>query len=218
MRITARSIHGARAAAFLFLTAAAAPACGSDGGEDPMWDAAPASDARALCYSGGGTPAEGAEVELGTGQSEFVPVEDDDEVALFAGLQGGYHVFGNARVKGLDPGGAGLPSEANPATWFTVSREDGTVLNVSECAYPQSYREVDGDTYGLPYGRIVQVAARYVPDIYGERVRIKVEALDSQGRYASDEHWVVIVSAYAPDAGVPPVDAGDGAIDAAAAQ
>lgn len=208
MPMTSRSPRGALLAALLLLACVAAPACGSDGGGNAA-DAAPTSDARALCYGGGGTPTEGAEVELGTGQLEFVAIEDDDEVPLYSGLQGGYHIFGNARIQGMDPGNDSQAAEGKPATWFTVSREDGTVMNVSDCTYPLAYEELSGGRYELPYGRIVQVQARYVPEIYGERVHIKVEVMDGQGRYATDERWAVIVDGFAADVGV---DATTGAL------
>src|SRR5687768_3319811 len=99
---------GASARFFLAFvsTAAAASACGDDGG------------------SGDGPPMEG-EVELGTGTTEFEPLADESELGLVAGPQGGHHFIVHVRMSGMVPGDPTMPGLiGNPSTRFTVTGED----------------------------------------------------------------------------------------------
>ncbi len=50
--------------------------------------------------AGGGTAA----VEVGTGEWEFVPLVDGEEVTLTAGSQGGFHVWTSVRSAGVSTG------------------------------------------------------------------------------------------------------------------
>ena len=44
------------------------------------------------------------EVLLGTGEYEFETLEDGDEIDIVYGPQGGYHLLGSIRIKGLEAG------------------------------------------------------------------------------------------------------------------
>lgn len=49
--------------------------------------------------SGGGV----ASLEVGTGEWQFVPLLDGDEVTLAAGSQGGFHIWTSVRGAGMEP-------------------------------------------------------------------------------------------------------------------
>ncbi len=206
-------------------TAALLTGCGEDDGAAPP-DApppapidatpAPTTDARPVCYSGGGTPTEGISIELGTGESGFESLTDADEIEITAGLQGGYHFIGHARAEGIMPGAQALPPEQNPVTHFRLFRADGVELTGSECSYPRAYVDSDEGGYELPYGQLLVISRSEGMALIGEQVRITVEVLDGEGNYASDERELMVVSANPPDAGVPDAsipDAGASATD-----
>ena len=205
-----RSPRGARAATLLLLAGLGASAC-AGGADDPpdarVIDARDpnAPDARTPCYSGGGTPTPGAEVELGVDNGDgFVVLNENDEIPLHRGTQGGFHVFVWSRIHGLAAGDQEQPPETNPATWFRAFTQDGEEITVRPCTYPLPY-ELDAEgEYVLPYPTILQIANRAVPDIYSQRMRITAEVMDGTGRYATDEQWVLVVPAEMPDASVPP--------------
>lgn len=220
MSTISRSPRGAWAAALLLLTGLAAPACGGD--EDGAADARQtedardpnAPDARTPCYSGGGTPTAGAEVELGIDLAGFVVLNEDDEISLHRGNQGGHHIFVKSRIHGLSPGDPDQPPESNPATWFRAFTEDGDDVTVRPCSYPLPY-ELDAEgEYVLPRYEILQIENRVVPDIYGRRLRITAEVMDGEGRYARDEEWLIVVAAEMPDASVPETGPDAGVPDA----
>lgn len=67
-------------------------ACGDDGPSDDGVDAGDPADL-------GGEP----RVEIGTGVTTFVPIEDGDDVELVNGPQGGWHVDVTLRLYQVDP-------------------------------------------------------------------------------------------------------------------
>ena len=213
-----RLSRDASAAALLVLTGLTAAACGGGGGDADPDGRGPdpeIPDARPLCYSGGGTPTPGAEVELRTFRDGIglVQVNDDEELSVFPGPQGGHHFYMHARIRGLSPGDRDQPIETHPATWFSaVLVEDGTNLTQAPCVYPLAYEVDEEGELALPYSPILQLNSFYIPAIYGKRVRVKVEVMDAEGRYATKQVEVTAVpadveenwpDAGAPDAGVP---------------
>ena len=67
---------------------AALAACTGGDGVDPVLDA-----------GDGGEPA----IELGSGESSFEPAASGEERTLYAGTQGGHHLWLSVRMRGLDP-------------------------------------------------------------------------------------------------------------------
>jgi hypothetical protein len=203
------SSRGALATALSILIPLAAPACGGgDASPDARTSDGPdpeAPDARPLCYSGGGTPTPGAEVDVGAFRIGigYAPLQENEELSVYEGGQGGHHFFLHARIRGMSPGDPDQPLETKPATWFSLYREDGTDFTVAECVYPLAYEMNEAGDWVLPYSPIVQFTGGQVPGIYGKRVRVKVEVMDGEGRYATDEEWVVAVPFEEVDAGVP---------------
>lgn len=74
----------------LLLLLACQPAPVDDTGDDPS--TLPVGDIDAACMN------EAATVELGTGDTGFVPLADGDHVTMVHGPQGGWHVLASARV------------------------------------------------------------------------------------------------------------------------
>jgi hypothetical protein len=139
-----------------------------------------------------------ASIQIGTGQVEFEPLEDMQDLALVAGPQGGYHFIANARIQALDPGAASMPGLlSNPSTQFFVFREDGTRMDAVAPAHRLGYEATDSDWYELTSGRILEIDSQMLKDdsllaaFYGARVLLRVEVLDADGISASAETWVV---------------------------
>jgi hypothetical protein len=147
-----------------------------------------------LCF-GGGVP-EGAReegrIELGTSLGAFEPIESEQELALIEGIQGSTHFDLNARIWDLEPGNpTDTRDPGNPRTLFSAFAEDGRRLDGSSCGWTIGY-ETHGDYADISRPRILPLLNRY-RDHYGQRARLVVEILDSQGRYARDEVWVTAV-------------------------
>ncbi len=151
-------------------------------------------------------------VELGTGTVSFEPLIENQELTLIAGLQGGYHFVVHARMKEMLPGDPSRPGQlGNPITQFLIFKEDGTRIDIRTPPYRLGYREATGGFYDLPSGRILQldqdlvIDQALVPEIYGTKVRLRVEVRDAQGKRATDERWIIAVE---QENGSPTVDAG----------
>ena len=166
-------------------------------------------------------PREG-EVELGTGGLAFETLEENQELLLIAGPQGGYHLIVHARMRGLIPGNPSMPGLlGNPITTFSLYDNEGRQIDAQYPPYRLGYRDEDS-WLELPSGRILPVnqelvdSEGLVPAIYGTPLRLRVEIEDAAGDFGSDETWIVPVRDVRPDAG-PFVDASiadAGAIDA----
>jgi len=65
---------------------------------------------------------------LGTGSWQWEPLEEGDGIPVILGPQGGYHLLGSVRMKGMIPGDFNdLDDPKNPTTAFEV-RVDGELL------------------------------------------------------------------------------------------
>jgi len=136
---------------------------------------------------GGAAPGEGW-AELGTGEWEFVPIEDGQDVPLVAGSQGGHHVWASLRTEGLDPDRVMLEIETQPA--------DGSMPpEVSRVPVPFEPMEAGGARLlGWP-------AVLSEPGCVVDRMlRVTVTLTDEHGVRAGDERFVV---PRAPTAGPP---------------
>lgn len=86
-------------------------------------------------------------VQLGTGDLDFEPLVDGQDVYVVQGPQGGYHILGSARLAGVDAGDPDdLGSSHNPHTVFQVV-VDGAQL-APAASYVQGYDPVP-DAYQL---------------------------------------------------------------------
>lgn len=192
--------------------ALALAACGGDGGNDS--DAGPSSD-------DGGDGGDGAEcewpvdsstqagtIEVGTGASGFEPMPA--ELSFVRGTQSGTFLIVHSRIKDLEPGNIdNFLDPRNPKTRFSATLFDGTVVG-RECPSSQGYKPSD-DGY---FERKQYQNLEFLPFSLGEKafdttVRLKVEIIDADGNYASDEKEVFCRSPEGwGDAGPAGVDAG----------
>ena len=154
-------------------------------------------------------PPAGGEVWLGTGTTEYRELEEEEELPLIAGPQGGHHFIVHARMSGLLPGDPTMPGLiGNPSTSFTAESEDGERLDLNMAPYRLGYRDAGTEgEYELPSGRILQVQEERVAAMIGTRVLLRVDVTDVRGAVASDERWIVAGEELIPppgaDAGQP---------------
>ena len=61
------------------------------------------------------------EVEVGTGQSTFVPMPGGGDLPFFQGPQGGFHVYGSVRARGYNPAATDAATDPDhPAVQFRL--------------------------------------------------------------------------------------------------
>jgi hypothetical protein len=98
-----------------------------DGGSpDSAYDAG--SDARSDAESDAGD-SEPRTVELGSGETEFEPIADEQHLTLYAGTQGGHHVWLSYRVEGLLPADVRMTLDVVPVPPARPAHSD-VVLNL----------------------------------------------------------------------------------------
>jgi hypothetical protein len=122
---------------------------------------------------------------VGTGEWAFEPIEDEQEVELVAGSQGGYHIWVSMRAMGLDPEGVEMELRTQ-------------VVDAPEVPPSLSHLRLDLDPTGEPdvYERLGWPARQPRPGCaVDRRVRISLRLTDETGRVASDERVVIPRSA-----------------------
>ncbi len=83
-------------------------------------------------------------VELGTGDIAFEPLSDGADIDVIQGPQGGFHVLGSVRAKGIEPGDRNdLGAPTNPTTTFRVLVEGQDLTLTGE--YTQGLDEAARD-------------------------------------------------------------------------
>jgi hypothetical protein len=122
-------------------------------------------------------------IEIGTGESEFVPLEDDDELEVVLGVQGGYHVVGNARVRGYADG-----------VRFTVMSYDGLPLNIDAGMIQTGLERQPDGTFVCSPGHHVLVGAE-PQELDGTPALFTVDMLDAERQVVADERRVRLVFA-----------------------
>jgi len=148
-----------------------------------------------VCWTPPAAGAPRGQLEVGTGETSFEPVEPEQLLPLHMGRQGCCHLWVHARVMGMDPGVAGTRGCGNPLTLVTVVTDTGEAVDQFECADVVGYVEspLAGATE-LPHAVQVIVDPDVLPTLPGRRVLLKVEAVDAEGRYAVDEVFAVVGS------------------------
>ena len=138
-----------------------------------------------------GAPAEGL-LTLGTGEAEFTPLVDGQDVDLTAGAQGGHHLWLSMRTEGLDPGRC----ELHVSVWAEDDPDNAQNSWVGVRMSPAP----DGAPGTLEYIGWPGLIAN--PECFVEkRVHFLVEITDERGAHAMDEHVVV---PHSPDLGACP--------------
>jgi hypothetical protein len=125
---------------------------------------------------------DGAYVALGTGDLGFVALEDGDEAGVYAGFQGGHHVFGAIQAYGFTQT-SGIYQK------YTVT-EDGNLLTtwevVSTLRPVGDHHEIYGITVAFPRG--TQPAS-----LDGRRVTLSVLVRTPDNRSYNDAREIVLV-------------------------
>jgi hypothetical protein len=135
----------------------------------------------------------GGVIELGAADppdlNNFTVVKTNDPYQTYSGPQGGYHIWIDARIQGIDPGD-GVDVKTRPQTKFNIYIQDGTRIDLEDCAYRLAYHDGgDGKMY-LSVAWLNQILNNVAPSIDHTPLRLKVEVLDRNGLYAIDERWV----------------------------
>ncbi len=127
-------------------------------------------------------------LEIGTGESDYEPVSDGDDVKLAYGPQGGQHVWGSLRAEGI-VSGLLADDDADPVVDFEVIEADGDVLG----GYRQTPRHFDGALAG----ELELVGDTLILDwleegFEGLEVTIAAHLVDACGRELSAERAVTL--------------------------
>ncbi len=160
------------------------------------------------CWPSSPPYAQLGEAALGDGDGDgdtFQPLAPDQEVELIRGPQGGFHILVQPRLRGLVAADGGRID-----TRFSALLGGETQVNPFQCPHHPTYvaDPADGD-YLL--GRVTPliIVNERVPDVLGQPLLLRMEALDQTGGYARDERRVMPWLAELPDAGSG-TDAGPG--------
>ena len=82
-----------------------------------------------VCWTPPAAGAPRGQLEVGTGETSFEPVEPEQLLPLHMGRQGCCHLWVHARVMGMDPGVAGTRGCGNPLTLVTVVTDTGEAVD-----------------------------------------------------------------------------------------
>ncbi|MCA9561012.1 MAG: hypothetical protein H6704_16645 [Myxococcales bacterium] len=139
----------------------------------------------AACDDGGSAPpvdTEPAVVELGTGEhpTRFEPLEDEQQVWITAGLQGGHHIWGSFKAEHVEP--------LNLNMRFALYDGD---RQIGAADYIDEVRR--GPTGSYEYGGVTVFLWDDTPpaSIDGRAIRMTLEIEDARGRVASDARTVI---------------------------
>ena len=128
-----------------------------------------------------------AEAQLGTGVSLFEALNEGDTVYIVHGPQGGFHVFGSVRVKGIEPGDRmDLGSAKNPSTDFQVFR-DAERIDAGVASFTLGLDPVPGTNFYEIIGRFVILNISSQAELDGLSIRVSVTVKDVNGQSAHDE-------------------------------
>jgi hypothetical protein len=127
-------------------------------------------------------------VELGTGD-QFEPLDDDAPLDVVLGIQGGYHVVGNALISGYIPqpvlGGGGDEIR------FELIAYDGIPLNIDSGAIQTGLQQNPDGTYTCAPGHHVLVGVEPA-ELDGTPAEFRVLMPDAEGEMMIDSRRVVL--------------------------
>ena len=123
------------------------------------------------------------EVEIGTGEIEFQPLDDGDMLDIIQGPQGGFHLLGSLRVKGIEAGDrSDLESPDNPTVIFAVDHEGVELITIGSITQGLNAAPLSQ----LPFthqmtGRFAILDIAADDELDGETVQFSVSVADSNG-------------------------------------
>jgi hypothetical protein len=130
---------------------------------------------------------------IGTGELEFEPLGDGDELYVVLGPQGGYHLNGSVRVQGVAPGNPDdLLDPDNPTTEFRAFVGDQRV-DAGGARYTQGLDPAPEPHHGQMVGRRVILDILDDAELDGAEVRFEVTVTDVYGNSASASVMVTAV-------------------------
>ena len=123
-------------------------------------------------------------LEIGTGGSEFIPLEEGDPVEVTYGSQGGRHIWGSLRVAGILQGDELFFDAQNPEIDFQIFKGEDVVAGYTDLkrhfAVNNDQMELIGETLVLQSG---------LAD--GDALTIRATLLDKCGTELTDSVDVV---------------------------
>jgi hypothetical protein len=144
---------------------------------------------------GGDDPYTGPpELILGTGESSFESLTDGQNIYVVQGPQGGFHLFGSVRTRGIDPGNPeDLSDPGNPTIDFRVFTTGTTEARIDALAahYIQGLRS-GGDYYEM-IGRAVILDITDDSELDNVPIRFELELVDSNGVMLSDSRNLIAI-------------------------
>jgi hypothetical protein len=132
-------------------------------------------------------------VELGTGEVEFVPLADGDELDIIHGPQGGYHFTVSLRVQGIDAGDPLVVADPdNPITTFHAFR-DGVSVDLDASTYQQGIDPAAEPGVYEMLGRRLILDITDDAELDGAICLIDVTVTDKDGVEVHDEREILAV-------------------------
>ncbi len=129
-------------------------------------------------------------VEIGEGDVEFVSLVAAQDVFVIQGPQGGFHLLGSVRVRGLEPGDPDdLASPDNPTTDFRVLRGGIRIDKTEATSYVQGLKPSPGGGYEM-VGRLIILDILSDDEVDGNEMVFEVEVTDRRGMSASDRRTI----------------------------
>lgn len=134
------------------------------------------------------------EISLGTGEIEFEHVDDGGSVYLVYGPQGGYHLLGSVRTRGIDAGDpTDLSAPNNPTLTFSVVwNEAEMVMSAPITQGMDAMTDTDAEWTHEMVGRFAILDITTDADIAGQTVLFGVSVEDSDGIVYTDTKSVVV--------------------------
>lgn len=133
-------------------------------------------------------------IEIGTGETAFVPLKDGDTIDIVHGPQGGYHFNGSLRVQGIVAGDPDFIDDPNnPITVFEAF-EGETQIDLDFSTYKVGLDPVDGEpgVYQMLGRRVIlDITSDDVLD--GKEVRMTVKVEDIHGVVVEDERTLLAI-------------------------
>ena len=124
------------------------------------------------------------EVELGTGEAEFQPIEGEPTIEMAAGVQGGFHVWASLMARGFEE------RELDVDLVTTVVDVDDSELIMRPTLRGDQSVDDDGVPLWSFTGYPAQVKGAQCAN--GKRVHLEVTVTDSEGREATDERYCIV--------------------------
>jgi hypothetical protein len=126
---------------------------------------------------------------LGSGEIVFEPLVDGGEIAVVHGPQGGYHLVGSVRSRGIEAGDRdSLSAPTNPTVTFSAVVE-GVDLTLTG-SYRQGLDSVVDDPDGWIHEMVGRLCILNITDddeVAGDTVAFSVEVEEASGAVFRDE-------------------------------